>query len=342
MLKMCTTLIAFCAAFALASLLHAQQLESFLSPPGSLPTLRLTTSFDAEFKRDFDGRPERFESTQGGINGRYSILESMPSSVGISAAYEQREFRSGGILPDRLQEANLTLDARVATSRELQFYAQVGTDSRNDGEDVEMEDYALNVLAAAGYRFNERWTLIGGLYFRSKSLGGGLPAIPLPAVEAIYTPSRDLVVIFGLPLNGVIYSPTPEWSLRVFAFFPFNISAEAGYTPEGSDFSFSASFGGNSGSYELTDENVVPDDWRIVRQIVEGTASIRWRANSTTTLSLQSAYQFDHRYTIVNQDGDTVGQHIDVENGFAIRLNLEFRFGQPERATPTGGPPSTR
>lgn len=93
-------------------------------------------------------------------------------------------------------------------------FLSAGPSLATDGSEIDGDDLFYVALIGVGYRFNEKFSLLGGAYF---SQDFGEPRL-IPAPGFIWTPNSQWAISLIPPRLRIAYAPNKDWRLAVEAF----------------------------------------------------------------------------------------------------------------------------
>lgn len=110
-------------------------------------------------------------------------------------------------------ELNLALVYRPQASPWVGFLS-AGPALATDGSSINSDDLFYVAIIGVGYRFSDRFTLLGGAYF-SQDFG---ESRLLPAPGFIWTPSEKWTLSLIPPRLRIAYAPSSDWRIAAEAF----------------------------------------------------------------------------------------------------------------------------
>ncbi len=240
--------------------------------------------------------------------------------------YEHRELNDGvGFLPPKYQTAGVGaagLFNLSSSQRPVQLGLALNYALRTDGIDPKLSDGQTTAVALLSIPAGDNWTLIPGLSYISDLQSDSLEGIPLPFFQAVYAPSREFRIIFGLPINSVMWMPTNWLELRAISFGGLSGELSASIHIN-EDLTARAFFGSYGEVFNLTDPGF-PDDSRLIITGLRAGPELTWNPAQYLTLSLRHELQFETRLRV--EDERIRQSDIFYKPGHSIWFSASLRF----------------
>jgi len=249
-----------------------------------------------------------------------------PGFLSSNIFYEHRGIEDRlGVLPSRLVSTGVGLAGMHEVEdhvRPVRLGAIAEYAMRSDFEDTRPSNGQFSLSAFVVLPSGEQWTFITGLAYVSRLQNEDLEGIPLPFFAAAYVPSRDFMLVLGLPFNMVMWKPYDWLELRGVAIGGLNGEVSVTERPS-EDISFRQFYGSTGEVYDLTKPGL-PQDTRLIFTGLRAGNEVTW--NATDWLALTLRYEFVFEGRIRTQDLNTSFTDRYYEPGHALRLSAAWRF----------------
>jgi hypothetical protein len=287
---------AFLPALALlfSSSLRAQSTE--LNPDAGAPLTRLDFLLEPGSGLDRGGEVEFFQARLGVPVFGQKVGEDWIWGLRTRYEFTSLEISGDPVLENELHRLDLgpSLLYRPENSPWRAFFSgTIGL--ATDFSDVNGDDVVYSVLAAAGYKFSDRFTLLFGAYY-SQDFGD---ARLFPGVGFVWNIADKWTASLLPPRVQLAYAPTENWRIAL-----------EGY-PDGDSWSVESA----TGEQSSLERKALRAGLRVERRITEN----GW-------IFAGAGWAFGRELRLEGEDSGRVSYESDVDDGAYFSLGISLGF----------------
>lgn len=274
--------------------LHGQSAE--LNPEAGAPLVRMDFLWEPEAGLDRGGEVEFFQARLGVPIFGQKVGEDWIWGLRTRYEFSSLEISGDPIANSELHRLDLgpTLIYRPEDSAWRAFFSgTIGL--ATDFSDVNSEDVVYSVLAAGGYKFSDRFTLLFGAYY-SQDFGD---ARLFPGVGFVWKVADKWTASLLPPRLQVAYAPNDDWRFAL-----------EGY-PDGDSWSVESATGEQSS---------------LERKALRAGVRIERRVSENGWLFAGAGWAFGRELRLEGEESGRVSYESDADDGAYLSLGISVGF----------------